>query len=226
MKRSLISVCALGLVSVVPALLVACGGSDSNQPQPIAPTASAPQPGYPGYPTGPTGPTGAYPPANTGPQPTAQPTGPAPGPFPTAAPAAGGGTAQPLDPNMAAAATAPLALFANSEAPGMAKDGAAVAGTFQEGQTLEAAFTFQPGKCYTLVAGSAGPQQIEVEMQYTTPIPGLNPSIGKSSQAGPQASIGGKASCLKPLSPIAAPAKYILRVKKGAGIAVAQLYSK
>jgi hypothetical protein len=117
-------------------------------------------------------------------------------------------------------------MFAASEAPGMAKDGPAVAGTFQEGQTLEAPFTFQPGKCYTLVAGAAGPTSIELEMQYTTPIPGLNPSIGKSPQAGAQASIGGKANCLKPLSPIAAPAKFILRVKKGAGIAVAQLYSK
>jgi hypothetical protein len=108
----------------------------------------------------------------------------------------------------------------------MAKDGPAVAGTFQEGQTLEGAFSFQPGKCYTLVAGAAGPQAIEVEMQYTTPIPGLAPSIGRSSQSGTQVSMGGKASCLKPLSPIAAPAKFILRVKKGAGIAVAQLYSK
>ena len=105
-------------------------------------------------------------------------------------PASGGatGSAQALDPNLAALATGPMALFANSEAPGMAKEGPVVAGNFQAGQTLESGFTFQPGKCYTLVAQGAGPQ-IELEMQYVTPLPGLAPSIGKS-KAGAQTSIG------------------------------------
>ena len=53
-------------------------------------------------------------------------------------------------------------MFANSEAPGMAKEGATVAGNFQEGQTLESAFTFQPGKCYTVVAVGAGIQEIDI----------------------------------------------------------------
>jgi hypothetical protein len=138
----------------------------------------------------------------------------------------GGGTAQPLDPNLAAAATAPLGAFAATEAPGMTKDGAPVAGTFQEGQTLEGAFTFQPGKCYTLVAAGAGIMQLDLEMQYTTPVPGVAPSIGKSSQQGALASMGGKSSCLRPLSPFPAQAKVIVKATKGAGTAVAQLYSK
>jgi hypothetical protein len=108
----------------------------------------------------------------------------------------------------------------------MNKEGGPVAGNFQAGQSLESGFTFQPGKCYTLVAQGAGPTQIEVEMQYVTPIPGLAPSIGKSSQKGAQASIGGKANCLRPLSPMAAQAKYIVRSVSGAGLIAAQLYSK
>jgi hypothetical protein len=146
--------------------------------------------------------------------------------FPPPTAGGGGGTAQPLDPNLAAAATTALGAVAATEAPGMTKDGPTVAGNFQEGQTLEGTFTFQPGKCYTLVAAGAGITQLDVEMQYATPIPGLAPSIGKSTQSGPVASMGGKNNCLRPMSPIAAPAKFIVKATKGAGLAAAQLYSK
>jgi hypothetical protein len=204
------------------------------------------QPGQPGYPAQPgqpypaqPGQPNAYPP-QPGPQPGPAP-GPQPGPQPTAsggfpgipgfppAPSnggGGGGTAQPLDPNLAGLATGPLAIYANSEAPGMAKEGAPVAGNFQTGQTLESAFTFQPGKCYAVVAVGAGVSQVDLEMQYVTPIPGINPSIGHSSQKGSQASIGGRGNCLKPMSPFPANAKFILRATSGAGVAAAQLYSK
>ncbi len=139
---------------------------------------------------------------------------------------AGGGTAQTLDPNAAAAATSALTVYASTEAPGMTKDGPGIAGTFQEGQTLEAPFTLQPGKCYTLVGAGAGITQLELELQYTTPLPGLNPSIGKSASSGALASMGGRGGCIKPLSPLAAPAKIIVRAVKGTGLASAQLYSK
>ena len=109
---------------------------------------------------------------------------------------------------------------------GHRREGPTVAGNFQEGQTIEGAFSFQPGKCYTVVAVGAGIQEIDIEMQYVTPIPGLAPSIGKDTQKGAQASIGGKGNCLKPLSPIPANAKFIVRAAKGAGVAAAQLYSK
>ena len=108
----------------------------------------------------------------------------------------------------------------------MAKDGPIVAGNFQAGQTLEGSFTFQPGKCYTLVAQGAGTTPVGLEMQYVTPIPGLAPSIGKSSQSGAQASIGGKANCLRPISPFPAQAKFIVTAKAGAGVIAAQLFSK
>ncbi|MDB4937247.1 MAG: hypothetical protein JWP87_4219 [Labilithrix sp.] len=180
-------------------------------PQPGAPQPGAPQPGQPA-------------PAGSSPFPGI------PG-FPAPAPGGGGGgasggTAQPLDPNLAALATGPLGLFANSEAPGMAKDGPIVAGNFAPGQTLEGSFTFQPGKCYTLVAQGAGVTAVGLEMQYVTPLPGLAPSIGKSSQSGAQASIGGKANCLRPISPFPAQAKFIVTAKSGQGVIAAQLFSK
>ena len=108
----------------------------------------------------------------------------------------------------------------------MTKEGAPIAGNFQAGQTLESTFTFTPGKCYTLLAQGAGVTDVGLEMQYVTPLPGLNPSVGKSAQKGTQASIGGKGNCLKPLSPFAAPAKFIVTARSGAGVAAAQLYSK
>jgi hypothetical protein len=129
-----------------------------------------------------------------------------------------------MDPNMAALATAPLGVFANSEAPGMQKEGPTVAGTFQAGQTLESTFTFTPGKCYTLIAQGVGPT-LQLEMQYVTPIPNVNPTISKSN-AGAQTSIGGKGQCLRPISPFPAQAKFIVKATAGQGLAAAQLYSK
>jgi len=157
---------------------------------------------------------------------TQQPSG-FPFPMPQQSGSTPTSTAQPLDPNLAALATAPLAIFAATEAPGMAKDGPIVAGQFQEGQTLESTFTFQPGRCYTLVAQGVGLiTSLQLEMQYVTPIPGISPSIARSPQSGPQASIGGKSNCQRPAAPFPANAKFIVRVARGAGIAAAQLYSK
>ena len=219
----------VGSVSALAA--VGCGGSDpppanpSNMGGPTGPTTGPTGPmGPTGPTTGPTGPTGP----TTGPTAT-PPNGLPPGlptalpPFGTPAPA--GSPPQALDPNAAQVATRALAHFSSTEAPGMAKEGPVVAGMFQEGQVLEAPFTFQPGKCYTLVGAGAGPQ-VELEMMYTTPVPGFAPSIGTSGAAAPQASLGGKGNCLRPLSPFPAPAKFILRAKKGAGLAAAQLYVK
>lgn len=195
-----------------------------------------PQPGQP-YPQ----PGGQPQPQPGQPQPapggSAQPQGPIPGlPAIPGFPAPGGGggggggasggTAQPLDPNLAGAAAVPLAVYGNQMAPGMTKEGPPVAGNFQTGQTLEGSFSFQPGKCYTLVAQGAGVTQVDLEIQYVTPLPGLSPSAGKSSTRGAQAHIGGGSNCLRPMSPIAAQAKYIVKAGAGAGVIVAQLYVK
>ncbi len=235
-------------------LLAGCSKDQppAQQPQayqgqyPQQPGAYPQQPGaYPQQPGAYPQQPGAYPqqPGAYPQQPGQQPApGPQPGPQPGPAPSGGlqipglpgqqpsggpsGGSAQAIDPNLAQLAVAPLTIFANTEAPGMAKEGPTVAGNFQEGQTLEGSFTFQPGKCYTVVAVGAGIQEIDIEMAYVTPIPGLNPTIGKDTQKGSQASIGGKGQCLKPMSPFPANAKFVVRAAKGAGVAAAQLYSK
>ena len=248
-----ISSVLVGVVTV-SALVVACGKKDETPPPaygqpgygqqpggyPQQPGA-APQPGQPGaapqpgFPQQPGQPGGAPQPGQPGGAPAPGQPGASPFPgipgFPAPAPGGGGGgasggTAQALDPNLAALAVGPLTLFANSEAPGMAKDGPVVAGNFQTGQTLEGSFNFQPGKCYTLVAQGAGITSIGLEMQYVTPLPGLAPSIGRSSQSGAQASIGGKANCLRPISPFPAQATFIVTAKAGAGVGAAQLFSK
>jgi hypothetical protein len=195
------------------------GGYPQQQPGQQPGAAPGQQPGAPGQQPG-----------QPGGQPGAQPGGLPPFPGLPGGQQGGqttsGGTAQAIDPNLAGLAAGPLAIYAGTEAPGMNKEGGPVAGNFQPGQTIESGFTFQPGKCYTLVAQAAGPTQIEVEMQYVTPLPGLAPSIGKSTQKGAQVSIGGKANCLRPLSPLAAQAKYIVRAVQGSGLIAAQLYSK
>jgi hypothetical protein len=198
-----------------------------------APQPTTPQPGYtPGYAPQPTTPQPATP--QPGAQPSAQPGIPGfPFPIP-GAPAAGGasggtaagGTAQPLDPSLASAATIPLATLGNQHAPGMAKEGNPVAGNFQAGQTLESTFTLQPGKCYTLVAQGVGITQLDLEIQYVTPVPGLAPTAGKSSTRGAQAVVGSGNGCIRPMSPFQAQAKFIVKATSGAGLAVAQLYSK
>lgn len=233
------------LVCGLAALGVACGGKEPEPAQPNAYNGQYPQQQQPGYQQPGQYPQqqqpGQYPQQQPGQYPQ-QTTGQQPGTTPSAQPQGGfqipglntgtqpagasGGTAQALDPNLAALATGPLGMYANTEAPGMAKDGPIVAGNFQEGQTLEGTFTFQPGKCYTLVAAGAGISSLKLEMQYVTPLPGLAPQIGQSSQNGSQVSIGGKANCLRPISPFPANAKFIVRAVKGGGVAAAQLYSK
>jgi hypothetical protein len=246
----------LSLLAVSSAVMSGCSKDPPPPQQPQAYNSQYPQqqPGaYPQQQPGayPQQQPGAYPQQQPGGYPQQQPggypqqPGPQPGqpgqqPAPQAsgglpqipgmpgqqAPASGGGTAQAIDPNLAAAAATPLQVYANTEAPGMSKEGAPVAGNFQAGQTLEGQFSFQPGKCYTLVAQGVGITQLDLEMQYVTPIPGINPSIAKSSQKGAQASIGGKNNCLKPLSPFPANAKFIVTARSGAGVAAAQLYVK
>src|SRR5688572_4010672 len=167
------------LSSVVMLALYASGcGGDSNQPPPNNP--NNPPPGMTGGP--PPGPGPGAPPPGTGAPPPGTGTAPTTGVPPW--PPAGGGApsgpmATPVDPNVAMAATTLLGTVAASQAPGMQKDGPGVAGQFAEGQVLEGAFQFVPGKCYTLVAAGVGIQQLDVEMFYTTVIPGLQPSIGK-----------------------------------------------
>jgi hypothetical protein len=130
-------------------------------------------------------------------------------------------------------ATNALAGTAATNAPGMSKEGATLAGNFQTGQTLTMQFTIAPGKCYTVIAAGIGPQPMQVDVAaQATPPPPLPPTqftqaAGKPTASGSQAVMGGGTNCIKlALSPIAVPAQYTVTVSKGAGMVAAQLYSK
>ena len=154
--------------------------------------------------------------------------------LPSSQPAAGGaqgGTATALDPNLAGAAGAGLAALAATNAPGAAAEGGVIAGNFQAGQTIEQAFTIQPGKCYTVIGSSVGIQQLDAAIIGVTPIPGMSPNFGsatgKPGVGGSQVVLGPKTNCVKlALSPIPVQAKFVVTATKGAGMAAAQLYVK
>lgn len=202
--------------------------------QPGQPGAYPQQPGQPGAYPQPGQPTqpGAYPQPGQPTQPTQPGLPQIPG-FPQQ-PAAGasGGSAQAIDPNLAQMAALPLTQLGNTEAPGMAKEGAMLAGNFQTGQTMETSFNMAPGKCYTAVAVAAGPgSQIDLSFMPITPIPGFQASFGsaqgKATATGSQAVLGSKAGCIKlALSPMPVQTKLVATMSKGAGMATIQLFSK
>jgi hypothetical protein len=232
----------LALVSVA-----ACGPKEETNSVALAPTATA-NPTYTAAPTYGPAPTAAPTYATAAPTytaaPTAAPTATAPGQWtlpgiPTAAPAATGptaggatgGTATPLDPNIAAAATSLLGPIASQDVPGAAADGALISGNFQAGQTLEQAFTLQPGKCYSVVGASVGPgSQLDAQIIITTVLPGFqlpaNNAAGQPAIHGSKVVLGAKSGCVKTLSPMPLTAKVVLTMARGAGMAAAQLYSK
>lgn len=164
--------------------------------------------------------TGQYPPA-TSTVPPAQTTPPAT----TAAPA--GGQATPMAP-AAMGADVVLTGLAQQEAPGAQPEGTAFAGQFQEGQVLEQPINLQPGKCYTIIGASVGAIQ-ELDIMIQGQLPPLPPAtLAQDQGTGPNATLGGKSNggCWKFPSPIAAPAKIVLRVTRGSGIAGAKVFVK
>ncbi len=215
---------------IVPAALLsllplACG--DSN-PQPQDPSGQNQYAGgqYPPgqYPPGQytsTAPT-QYPPNGQPTAPQPQPTAPQPQPT-----GAAGGQATPMAPAAAMAADVVLSGLATQEAPGAQAEGTAFAGQFTEGQVLEQQVNLQPGKCYTIVAASIGAVQ-ELDIMIQGQLPPLPPStFAQDSGTGPTATLGGKAAgCWKNPAPLAIPAKIVLRVTRGSGMASAKVYVK
>jgi hypothetical protein len=205
-----------------------CGGSDSSADDPSQFQGQG-QYGAQGgqYPPGQyqSGPYGQQQPGQPQPQP-GQPQ-PQPGQQPQpqpGQPAAAGGQASPIA--AAAMATPLLTPLQQSEAPGMQPEGQAFAGQFQEGQTLEQPLTLNPGKCYTVIAVSAGIQELDA-MIAIQPLPNIPPqTLAQDNASGAQATVAGKGSCFKNPLPIATPAKVIIRATRGAGSAVAQVYVK
>ena len=197
-------------------------------------------------------PQGTYPPPQptyTAPPPTATGTATSPFPFPipsgfpTFPPPAGTGTAAPppagtggaaptgapaqaIDPNFAGVATFPLSAFAQTEAPGMTREGGLVAANFQEGQILEQPINLVAGKCYTILAVGAGIQEVDIALIATSPIPQLTGVLARDTGGGNQASLGGKGNCYRLPLPINAQAKFVVKATRGAGIAAAAVYVK
>jgi hypothetical protein len=136
-------------------------------------------------------------------------------------------SATPIAPVAAAAATPVLQGLATQEAPGMKPDGGPFAGQFAEGQTLEQPFNISPGKCYTVVGVGIGIQELDIQL-VAQPLPNAPPiPLAQDSTTGPQATLGGKANgCWKNPTPLGGPGKVILKATKGAGLGMAQVYSK
>ena len=204
----------------------------ATQPYPL-PTATQPYPQPTGTQPAPTA-TSPFPfPIPSGlplPFPTATGTatgapGPGPGPgLPGNAPT--GPAATPIDPTFATAATLPLQAFAQTEAPGMQREGALAAANFQEGQILEQALNLQPGKCYAVLAVGIGIQEVDITLATNLNLPGLTPILARDSGSGSQSSLGGKGNCYRVPVPVSVPAKYIVRATKGSGLAAAAVFVK
>jgi hypothetical protein len=211
------SVVLLGLV------LAACGGDDKQAAAPLA------QPCPPGqYFDGQICQTQGAPaaaPAATAPAPA--PTAPAPGAPAPVVTAQAGPTATPLDPAAAAAATQAINLVAPQSAPGAKAVGSAIAGQFQQGQSLEGQVQMQPNKCYTVIGVGLPPvQNLDIQLAPFVAMPGLPAMVLAADQTvGPNAVIGEKAACYKS-GPIAVPMKVIVTVSQGSGVAAVQVYEK
>lgn len=214
------------LLSLLP---LACGPSnpqaqDPNQNQYAGQNGQYPPGQYPpGQYNAGGAPTSTYP-NNTYPTATTTATAPAP----TATTTAAGGQATPMAPAAAMGADVILTGLAQQEAPGMQAEGTAFAGQFAEGQTLEQPLNLQPGKCYTIVAGSLGGVQeldVMIQGQLLPQLPAA--TLAQDQGNGPNATLGGKAAgCWKNPSPLAVPVKVVLRVTKGNGMAAAKVYVK
>ncbi len=190
-------------------------------PAGTTPPASTAPGGFPGMPAGFPWPFPA--PGGTTPPPAGT-TPPAPG---QPAPAGGSaGMATPIDPNLAGVALGPLMIFSQQEAPGMTREGGPIAGQFQEGQILEQPVQLQPNRCYTVLAVGAGPQEVDITLVATTPIPAASPVLAQDSGAGTNASLGGRGNCFKWSLPFGVNAKYVVKATRGAGVIAAQFYSK
>jgi hypothetical protein len=214
-KQSSVVLCALALA--------ACGGDDKPAAAPLAPQCPPGQ-YFDGQICQTQGAPAAAPAATAAPAPGAAPPPGAPAPVVTAQ---AGPTATPLDPAAAAAATQAINLVAPQSAPGAKPVGSAIAGQFQQGQSLEGQVQMQPNKCYTLIGVGLPPvQNLDIQLAPFVAMPGLPAMVLAADQTvGPNAVIGEKAACYKS-GPIAVPMKVIVTVSQGSGVAAVQVYEK
>lgn len=173
-------------------------------------------------------------PAGTTPAPAG--TTPAPGAagtpgiaIPGVATTTAGPTATPLDPTAAQAATQLITPLGAQHAPAGAKPvGSAIAGNFQQGQSLEAQVQMNPGKCYTVVGVGLPPvANLDISLVPALPIPGLPAAtMAADNTVGANAIVGDKPNCFKWAFPMSGMMKVIMTVSQGSGVAAAQVFEK
>ena len=211
-------------------LLTACGGDDKSAQS--TPQAVQCPPGqiYDGrlcQTVGGTPGATSTAPAATAPAATA-PAGTAPIAIPGVGTTQAGPAATPLDPTAAQAATQLIGpLGAQHAAAGAKPVGSAIAGNFQQGQSLEAQIQLNANKCYTIVGVALPPvTNLDLSLSAVPLMPGL-PSItlAVDNGTGSTAIIGDKPNCYK-AGPISIPVKLTLTVTAGSGVAAAQVFEK
>jgi hypothetical protein len=105
--------------------------------------------------------------------------------------------------------------------------GAPVVGPVGSGQQLEVPVQANPGQCYTAVAaGGPGVQELEVTMEYVSPVPGTSPVLAVDKDQGPTAVMAPQPNCYKWALPMGAPVKVMVRAPAGAGQAAVQVFVK
>jgi hypothetical protein len=215
--------------------LSACGGDDksSNVGQPAA-SQCPPGQYFDGricqsQTGGPVATPGAVTPGAAVPGATPAATAPAGLPGLPVATAASGPTATPLDPATAATVTTLIApLAASAAAPGAKAVGAAIAGNFTQGQTLEQIVQMNPGKCYTIVGvGVPTIQNLDIALVPSIGIPGLPAAVVASdSTVSSNAIVGQHPNCYKWALPMGGTMKVVMTVSQGQGMAAAQVFEK
>ena len=135
------------------------------------------------------------------------------------------GTAQPIDPTVAGAAGAILDKVAGNLAPGMSREGSAMAAMFETGQTMEQVVQLATGRCYTLVAAGPTVQAWDFSLLLVAnPVP-VQPVLLHETATGTPAAMAGSGNCFKWIWP-PVTARAVVKVTQGSGIVVAQLYGK
>ncbi|HET7545858.1 MAG TPA: hypothetical protein VFK05_38585 [Polyangiaceae bacterium] len=167
------------------------------------------------------------------PAPTPVATAPATAPAPTALPGVAttttGPAATPLDPATAQVVTSLIApLAASAAAPGAKPVGAAIAGNFAQGQSLESTVQMNPGKCYTIIgAGVPTITNLDIQLVPSIAIPGMPAAVvAADSSQGSTAIVGQQPNCYKWALPMGGTMKVVVSVSGGQGMAAAQLYEK